>query len=149
MGPLRVDLDTSVLIALALDEASSPEQDLRLRQNATERFISSFAGGEFIDTIARDVRRHALTPDAGRAFLAAVDDRSCGLTRCENLNTDVLEAASLIADDMTRGLKLGDAIHLAICRRLGATLLTGDRRQAAAAAAFDMPVHLILPAAES
>jgi predicted nucleic acid-binding protein len=142
---LRGYLDTSVVLALALDEPASPKQDLWLRENATERFIGSFAWGEFVDTIARYVRRHAITPAAGLVVLDTVDQRSGGLQRCETLDADIVESAEFITADMTRGLKLGDAIHLATCRRLGATLIKGDRRQAAAATAFDIPSHLIFP----
>lgn len=142
---MRVYLDTSVLISLALDEPTSPEQDDWLVENATERFISSYGWGEFVDTIARDVRQHSLTLAAGKMILATVDQRSGGLNRCPTLDIDVVEGTDLIAADMARGLKLGDAIHLATCRRLGATLLTGDRRQAAAATAFGISSHLILP----
>lgn len=132
-------------MALALDEPASPKQDSWLRENATERFIGSFGWGEFVDTIARYVRRHAITPAAGMVVLDTVDQRSGGLQRCETHDADIVEAAAFISADMTRGLKLGDAIHLATCRRLGATLITGDRRQAAAATSFNIPSHLILP----
>ena len=146
---MRAYLDTSVLIALALDEPTSPEQDSWLGRNATERFISTYGWGEFVDTIARYVRGHMMTLAAGELVLDTVDQRSGGLSRGETLDLDVAEGTALISADMTRGLKLGDAIHLAICRRLGATLLAGDRRQAAAATAFDIPNHLILSEPEA
>lgn len=144
---MRVYLDASVMVALALQEPGSFEE--WLAANAGERLISSIGWGEFVDAIARRVRAHTVPIAIGDTIVTHFSGDAAGWSRQNTLDSDVLGGASFITVDMTRGLKLGDAIHLAICRRLGATLLTGDRRQAAAADAFEIDHHLIVPEPES
>lgn len=146
---MRVYLDASVMVALALQGPASLEFEWWLSANATERLISSLGWGEFVDAIARRVRGHTVPLAVGNTIIAHFGGGADTWVRHDTLNSDVLEGASLIAADMTRGLKLGDAIHLAICRRLEATLLTGDRQQAAAAADLAVRHHLILPEPEA
>ncbi len=142
---MKVYLDASVMVALAIQEPATLEFERWLAANASERLIGSFGWGEFVDTTARRVRGRTVPLPVGLLIAAHFSSGADAWPRHPTLDADILQAGTFITADMTCGLKLGDAIHLAICRRFGATLLTGDRRQAAAAAALNIPNHLILP----
>ena len=107
--------------------------------------LSSLGWGEIVDTAARWVRRRELALDQSRDWLSGAGVFLSKWTWVAVMDADVIAASEYIEHDPTQDLKLADAIHLATCRRLGATLLTGDRQQATAAASLSIPYHLILP----
>lgn len=133
---MRLYADTSVIVALILRERGWDRTTTWLSDNADELLWSTFGWGEFIDAVARRVRRKDFSDpggqnalEVGRAYLS----RWQAMTM---LDEDVVWAAASLAANLERALKLPDAIHIAIARRVGATLVTHDRAQSAAAHAL-------------
>ncbi len=120
-------LDTNVIVALLTPELLSLRADGFLANNSDGLIVSDFAAAEFAAVIARRVRMRSFTPAAGRQALATFDTwvtRSAW--RIEMNAVDVAAADALLRRlDLT--LLTPDAIHIAIARRLGATIVTFDR----------------------
>ena len=86
--------------------------------------------------MGRDVRSDRLTATAGREALDLFDIWTTSVAELvEVLPGDHRTAAGLVRR-FDLGLRAPDALHLAVCLRLGLPILTFDRRQAAAAAAL-------------
>lgn len=146
---MKVYCDTSTLVALATEEPAWRSYADWLLANADRVTFSSFGWGEFVDGAARRVRRHQLLSEHFDGWIEQAELAFAAWERIDLSDNDLAEATAFIRSVPQRALKLPDSIHLAVCRRLGATLLTGDRQQAAAATAFDIPSHLILPEPEA
>jgi predicted nucleic acid-binding protein len=88
-----------------------------------------------------------------RADKITVDDRSIALARFARLASRAFDtfsigsrdfgAAAQLADQSSLGLRAGEALHLAVARRVFATLCTRDRKLAAACATLGVKAELI------
>ncbi len=102
--------------------------------------VSDLASAEFASAIARRVRTRETTLAEARTDLSDFDlwvTRSA--QRVEIAATDVALATTFLRR-LDLPLRTPDAIHIAIAQRLGATLVTFDRRMAASAGALGAPV---------
>jgi predicted nucleic acid-binding protein len=126
-------LDTSVIVNLLTPEPLSLRADALARAGSDELVISDFAAAEFSSVIARRVRTGELSPDEGRSALADFDLWSEQATqRVKTTSNDIAQADRYVRRlDLT--LPTPDAIHIAIVRRLGASLATFDRGMTLAA----------------
>ncbi len=133
---MRAYLDTSVMVALVIGEPGWQSTADWLSRDVDELLWSSFGWGELTDTIARRVRGRLLPTGDGTATLNAARASFGRWGSVATLDDDVQAATAIIAADLKRALKLPDAIHIVIARRVGATLVTHDRAQSAAARAL-------------
>ena len=101
------------------------------------RLFSDFGWGEIVSSVGRKVRMKELAPDDGRIWLAQIGNRLGSWSRLVTTGAEIDAAAAMIAD-FTLGLRLPDAIHIAIARHHDATLITTDHRQGDAAAALNI-----------
>jgi predicted nucleic acid-binding protein len=115
---------------------------------STAPVYSSFAFGEVTDAVARQARRGEMSIDEARALLQRFRAYLVVWQKCETIDEDIGAATEFIVSDFRRSLKLADAILLATARRIDATMLTADRRQAAAATALDISCHFFPPQSE-
>jgi predicted nucleic acid-binding protein len=133
-------LDTSVLGAIFFREANASLVLSQVEAARPRGFVISAwtltemasvgAIKERTGTIDRATRQQALS--AFQGFVSS----SLGLTEIEPV--DFRSAALLI--DAPGGLRAGDALHLAVARRLAADLATLDRRLADAAPVWGVPL---------
>ena len=149
MVGLKVCCDTSGLIAMTAREPTWRAHADWLDDHAGERVLSTLGWGELVDVTARRLRQGKLIDERAPDVLAATRATFAEWVWVDLVSSDVDVGTSYLIRNMMRGLKLPDAIHLAICQRIGAALLTGDRQQAAAAAEMSIPSHLILPSSET
>src|SRR6266446_5559455 len=112
---MSIYLDTSVLIPTLVEEPVSGAVEAYLKTRP-ERLISDFAAAEVASGLSRLVRTSLLTA-AAPAELNSADAR---------LAYTYVRRFELM-------LRAPDALHLAIARRIDATLVTLDRRLARAA----------------
>ena len=139
MGEVDRYLDTSFLVALLTHEPSSPRAEEFARENSASLSVSDFAAAEFASMVSRRVRMREFTREQGRFALATLDDWLRAVRWVELSPVDIALATTFLRRlDLT--LRTPDAIHIAIARRLGATLVTFDRRMAAAAGALGAAV---------
>ena len=123
-------LDASVLVPRLVEEPHTRDVDAYLIGNPGELLISDFAAAEVASALSRLVRMGRLaTADASAALN---DFDTWRATSCSS--ADVRAADARLAYAYIRRfdlmLRAPDALHLAIARRFGATLVTLDDRLA-------------------
>jgi uncharacterized protein len=135
-------LDTSVMVALLLQDAHSSRADAWLNRDRPTFLASDFCAVEFAAVVSRRVRMNRLPVEIANIALRRFDDwlsRTVQIVRCA---PEQMAAAGQIVRDFTLKLSAPDAIHLAITRHSGATLATFDDRLAEAARRHAVPVMI-------
>lgn len=133
-------LDASVLVPLFVFEPSSPV----VRRWVADRFgggitTSRWGAVEFASAVGNRVRRGDLTAIAGSAAIAAFEREFVEALTLEEAVPEDLDFARRAIAHFDRGLRGGDALHVAIALRIDAALLVAsDRRLADAARAFGL-----------
>lgn len=133
-------LDASVLLSIVNDEQPSKAVERFLAEAGTSLWVSEFASAEVASAFSRLVRMGNLTSERAQDGLVAYD----GWVAVEANAVDVEGRDVRLATSLVRRfdlmLRAPDALHLAICRRLNATIATLDRRLAVTARALDIAV---------
>ncbi len=134
-------LDTSVLGALFFREPGAVELVSRLETANDVLAVSAWTLTEMA-SVASIKERTGQTTASGRAAALAAFHRfvaeSMTLTEIDPAD---FRTAAVLLDAPSLTLRAGDALHLAIARRLRAGLLTLDRRQANAAQHYGVPLY--------
>ena len=140
MGTLDRYLDASFLVALLTVEPSSERADRYVRANREGLLVSNLAAAEFASAIARRVRTGEVTVAEAQADLSAFDAwLAQSAEQIDVAPADIAAGAAYLRRlDLT--LRTPDAIHIAMAMRLGATLVTFDRRMATPGQALGLTV---------
>lgn len=138
-------VDTSVLIAYLLPEASSAVAEAFMLSAGTPLAISSWTEVELLSALGIKVRTRQLGSAAAHDVVDTYS-RSVAphLHRIAVDDADLREAAILL-DGWRTGLRAGDGLHLAIAAAHGATVYTLDRGMARSGAALGIPVAMVGP----
>jgi uncharacterized protein len=141
---LSVYLDASAILPWLLDE---PASDLILRFLASqpERLVSDFAAAEVAAVLSRLVRTRTLDASGANMRLADFDAWRADTSETIELRAGDARLAGTYVRRFELMLRAPDALHLALARRVDATLVTLDRRMARAAAELDVPVAIPMP----
>jgi uncharacterized protein len=139
---VSVYLDASVLVPRLVDEPHTGAVDEYLASNSEALLISDFAAAEVASALSRLVRMRLLA--IADASSALNDFEIWRATRSSSVDVQPADARLAYAYVRRFDLKLlaPDALHLAIARRSGATLLTLDSRLADAARELGTPVTI-------
>lgn len=125
---MSVYLDACVLVPLFVVEERSPDVRTFVRSVGNRVVVSELAIAEFGAAISRHVRSDSMTKDAATTLLALFDDWvSTEATRLTVEAVDIRLASRLVREFELK-LLTPDAIHLALCKRDGQTLVTLDQR---------------------
>jgi uncharacterized protein len=89
-------------------------------------FVSDFAVAEFSSAVGRRVRTRDLTPEDAQLAFSNLDTWVERSAYREEITTGDIDAANRILRRLDVNLRTPDAIHIAIARRLEATLVTFD-----------------------
>jgi predicted nucleic acid-binding protein len=135
-----VYLDTDLVGALLITEPLSDRAELYLDTCRDVLLISDLTGAEFASLVARRVRTGEFTIDQARAALSHFEAWTEVATQRIEIGTADLSAARSFLRRLDLPLRTLDAIHVAIARRLEATLATFDRQMAASARTLGIPV---------
>ena len=130
---MSVYVDASVLVALFTNDALAHRADAFLRTQSPVVIVSDFASAEFASAISRHVRmRDIRSEDAHRVFASfdAWASRQAGRTL--TTAADVGSAAAFLRR-LDLPLRTPDALNIAIAQRVGADILTFDKRMAQSA----------------
>lgn len=124
-------LDASVIVSLFLNDIFSLRAD-EIVASEKRLTVADWAVVEVSVVIAKQARIGAITPQDAQTAFANFDTWRSHLAEAETIPADMQAAVQFVrrADLALRG---PDALHLAICARLGAKLLTFDARLVAAA----------------
>lgn len=138
-------LDASVLAALLLEETTSDQVDRWLSEADRRLVVSDLASAEVSSAVSRAVRTQREDESGGRQLLADFDAwmKAAAVLRVD-INPDDIRTADHFVRRFELKLRTPDAIHAAVAQRLGATLITLDRRLLGAASALG--VEAISPA---
>ncbi len=134
-------LDTSAVLALL-----TPEPGTALVVDAVGRAtedplcVSAWTATEVASALGIKVRTRALSPTQATQVLRAFRSELRPACRMVAIVESDFAAAEALLERFELGLLTGDALHLAIARRLGAPLLTLDRRLAASAEVLGVEV---------
>jgi len=139
---LRAYLDASVIMPTLVAEPLSPAVDSFMLMDAWERTVSDFGAAEVASVLSRLVRMSVLTSAAAQGKLADFETWRAADTSPVDLQASDAHLAHTYVSRFELKLRAPDALHLAIAKRLGATLVTLDQRLAAAATALGIPVEI-------
>lgn len=135
---MRLYLDASVLVPTLVSEAGSEAVDRLIEQLAEPPLVSTFAVGETSSALARLVRMEKLTQADALERLVSFDRwMALDVALIETDPVDI-RLAGIFIRKFELGLRVPDAIHIAIAQRLGASLATLDIRLADAATALNV-----------
>ena len=140
---MTVYLDTSVVVAILIDEPSSDLARAWFRRLDEDVIVADLAAIEFAAGISRWLRMGRI--DAGQAeFALSSFDMLRAQCRVYAHGRDDFALAELLARDFTTKLLAPDALHLASAKNAGARLATFDARLAEAARASGTEVAQIV-----
>jgi hypothetical protein len=119
-------LDASVVVPTLVQEDSSAAVLAFLAAASEQLLVSEYAAAEVASAVSRLVRMRDLTLDEGRESLEQFDVwRAADTLPIELENPDVVAAAALVRRFELK-LRTPDALHLAVCVRAGARMVTLD-----------------------
>ena len=128
-------LDASVLVPILLEEQGSPVVDAWIRSTDTRLRVSDLAAAEVSSAISRAIRIGRETTAGAERRLRDFDAWRGALTVDVEIRPEDVRMADRFVRRFDLKLRTPDAIHAAVALRIGATLLTFDRRLLLAAAA--------------
>ncbi len=126
-------VDASVLLPTLIAEPATEAVYDCLGAGDRELLISDFSAAEVASALSRLVRMASLTKADASARLADFDVWRAAMSLPVDLGAPDARLAYIYVRHFDLGLRAPDALHLAIARRLDATLVTLDRRLARAA----------------
>jgi predicted nucleic acid-binding protein len=133
-------LDTSVIVPTIVVERSTEAVGAFLLGRGDDLTVSDFAAAEVAAALWRLVRMGQLAATEAAERLADFDAWRAGETETADLAAHDCRLANTFVRRFDLRLRVPDALHAAICRRLGMRLVTLDRRLAAAARALEIDV---------
>jgi predicted nucleic acid-binding protein len=136
--------DTCLLVSVFLRDAGTEAALAWLDKAAGKPIMAShWSLTEFSSAAASLARQKLITAklhaEVSRRFRGFAEQR---LTLEPPLPTD-FERASSMVEHYATGLRAGDAVHLALCTRMNATLCTADKIMAKAAKTLSINVQLV------
>jgi hypothetical protein len=142
VGTVTCYLDKNIPVALLTPEPFSERADIFLQNNAEPLIVSDFAAAEFSSAAARRVRMGEFTIEQAGIALAGFDAWFASAANRVEIGTGDVALATTYIRRLDLRLRTPDALHIAIARRLDATLVSFDRSMAAAAHALGMAVAM-------
>lgn len=139
-------LDASALVLLVVAQPRQKDVLALIAQAQQPPFISMFAVAEASSAVSKLVRTKTLSADDAMAALSDLDDWVSINARFIDVEPADIHQANLLVRQFELKLRTPDALHLAICRRLGARMVTLDKNLATAAQGVD--VAFINPGAD-
>lgn len=137
-------LDTGVLVAaLTPEHRTAVIQEWLAGKPGGELALSDWVVTEFSAALSIKLRTQQITAtqraNALSVFTSLVEESFTRVT----ISPREFGDAARYADQHKSGLRAGDALHLAVCARLGAPLVTLDKTLAKAATALGVPSELL------
>lgn len=141
---MKAYFDASGFAALILQDGGWQAIDRWLMATRPLPTLSDFGWGEFISSVGIRVRTQQFDDAQAHAAIVKATEVLQPWGRVSLQSDDVAEATKLVAR-FELGLKLPDAIHIAVARRLDQILVTTDLQQLRAATRIGMAVVNSVP----
>ncbi len=129
--------DASVLVSLIVPEPTSVAV-LAMIRVADQPVVSDFAFGEVCSAMSIRVRRRQIDANEAERILVLLQDWADRNARRVTMEPKDVAQATRFVRRFELGLRMPDALHLALAQRLDMSIATQDRRQAAAATALGL-----------
>lgn len=136
-------LDTSAVLPTLVSEPGTNAVETFLLPRTEALLISEFTAAEVASVVSRLVRTAAFNAAQGRETLNDFDLWRDANAQLVDVQSADVRAAGMIVRRFELMLRAPDALHIAITRRLGAALITMDRRLATAASDLGVDVALV------
>jgi uncharacterized protein len=140
---MSIYLDASALVPTLIAEPASVAIDAFLLGCSDALVVSDFAAAEVASALSRLVRTRRLTVAEAGERLADFDAWRAGEIESADMDAHDCRLANTFVRRFDLRLRAPDALHAAICRRLGLQLVTLDRRLAAAAQ--ELGIDVLVP----
>lgn len=131
--------DASVVVPYLMVEPHSEAVIVFMADGERTLQISDFVVAEVSSAVSRLVRMRKLTVKDADAVLHDLDDWIDATTTPIEVESDDVREATALVRQFDLKLRAPDALHIAICRRIEARLITLDNNLAAAAQAVGLP----------
>jgi predicted nucleic acid-binding protein len=138
---LSAYLDASILLPILIDEPSSAAVDAFMLAHEREFLVSDFAAAEVASALSRLVRMGLLENGDALRRLGDFDVWRAAMSSPTDMHAADVRLANAYVRRFDLMLRAPDALHIAITRRLDATLVTLDRRLAVAARQLGVTVE--------
>jgi predicted nucleic acid-binding protein len=137
-------VDTCVLLSLFFRDSGTRAALSWLEARGNDPIATShWALTEFVSAAGIMARRGELSAELHREGIARLRRFCAARLTLETPEAADFERAAIWLENFPSGLRAGDALHLAVCARLGTVLCTADGVLAEAAAVLGLPVdHL-------
>lgn len=134
-------LDTSFLAGLFIEADIFASRAAAFFAETNETLVvSDFAAAEFASVVARVARMNNITEVQARAIFDGFDAWRARFADEEETASSDIQSAAAIIRRLDLNIRAPDAVNLAIARRVGASLVTFDRRMADNARALGVAV---------
>ena len=130
-------LDASAVAAIVLNEPAAPIVD-RVVQSEADVVVTAFVVAEVSSAVAR-LHRMKTLPVSPDEYFGLLDGWIAEFARLEEILDDDIWRAMLFVRTPPFKLRSPDALHLALCERFGARLVTLDHNLASAARRLGLP----------
>lgn len=130
------------MLPILIKEPASATVDAFMSTVQQELWVSDFAAAEVASAVSRLVRTGRLEATDGAASLSDFDVWRAAMTRAAEIHAVDVRLAGVYVRRFDLALRTPDALHLAIARRLDVTLVTLDRRMAAAGRELGVAVEV-------
>ena len=130
------------MLPILIKEPASATVDAFMSTVQQELWVSDFAAAEVASAVSRLVRTGRLEATDGAASLSDFDVWLAAMTRAAEIHAVDVRLAGVYVRQFDLALRTPDALHLAIARRLDVTLVTLDRRMAAAGRELGVAVEV-------
>lgn len=137
-------LDTSVILPTLVREGTTAVVEAYFLLVRQELFVSEFAAAEVASGLSRLVRMKSLSREDATARLSDFEIWRAATSTPVELHAADARLAYAYVRRFDLMLRAPDALHLAIARRLDATLVTLDRRLVRAAG--ELGIDIAVPA---
>jgi predicted nucleic acid-binding protein len=138
---LSLYLDASAMLPILVKEPTSAAVDAFMSTIQQELWVSDFAAAEVASALSRLVRSGRLQASDGAVCLSDFDVWRAAMTKPAEMHAVDVRVAGSYVRQLDLALRVPDALHLAITRRLDLVLVTLDRRLVAAAKELGIAVE--------
>jgi predicted nucleic acid-binding protein len=140
---MSVYLDANVVVALLTEDPLATRAQSLLRKTNDLLIVSDYTAAEFAAVVARHVRMDGILKETAQILFQNFDDWTMRHTEAVEVTPSDLRSAEAYMRRLDINLRTPDAIHLAICSRIGAVLATFDVKMTEAAKALGIPVAVV------